>query len=38
MMYVLPEMDKNFQKYLALNTPKIRFFKIMAGRKEAGSN
>ena len=36
--YVLPEMDKNFQRYLASNTPKIGFFKIMAGRKEAGSN
>ena len=38
MIYVLPEMDKNFQRYLASNTPKIGFFKIMAGRKEAGSN
>ena len=38
MIYVLPEMDKNFQRYLALNTSKIGFFKIMAGRKEAGSN
>ena len=38
MIYVLPEMDKNVQRYLASNTPKIGFFKIMAGRKEAGSN
>ena len=38
MIYVLAEMDKNFQRYLASNTPKISFFKIMAGRKEAGSN
>ena len=38
MIYVLPEMDKNFQRYLASNTPKIVFFKIMAERKEAGSN
>ena len=38
MIYVLPEMDKNVQIYLASNTPKIGFFKIMAGRKEAGSN
>ena len=37
MIYVLPEMDKNFQRYLASNTP-IGFFLIMAGRKEAGSN
>ena len=37
-IYVLPEMDKNFQRYLASNTPKIGFFKTMAGRKEAGSN
>ena len=35
MIYVLLEMDKNFQRYLASNTPKIGFFKIMAGRKEA---
>ena len=38
MIYVLPEMDKNFQRYLASNMPKIVFFLIMAGRKEAGSN
>ena len=31
-------MDMNFQRYLASNTPKIRVFKIMAGRKEDGSN
>ena len=37
-IYVLLEMDKNFQRYLASNTPKIRVFKIMAGRKEDGSN
>ena len=37
MIYVLLEMDKKFQRYLASNTPKIGFFKIMAGRKEAGS-
>ena len=38
MIYVLPELDKRFQRYLASNTPKIGVFKIMAGRKEAGSN
>ena len=38
MIYVLPEMDKNVQRYLASNKPKIGFFEIMAGRKEAGSN
>ena len=38
MIYVLPEMNKNFQRYLASNKPKIGFFKIMAGRIEAGSN
>ena len=26
MIYVLPEMDKNFQRYLASNTPKTGFF------------
>ena len=36
MIYVLPEMDKNLQRYLASNTPKIGFFN--SGRKEAGSN
>ena len=26
MIYVLPEIDKNFQRYLASNTPKIGVF------------
>ena len=38
MIYVLPEMDKNFQRYLASSPLRIGVFKIVAGRKEAGSN
>ena len=30
MIYVLPEMDKNFERYLASNTPKIGFLWVAA--------
>ena len=36
MIYVLPEMDKNFQRYLASNTPKIGFLKSWPGEKRLG--
>ena len=32
MIYVLPEIDKNFQRYLASNTPKLGFLKSWLGR------
>ena len=38
LVYLGLYLIKNFQRYLASNMPKIGFFKIKAGRKEAGSN
>ena len=38
MIYVLPEMNKNFQRYLASNTPKINLVPrlFLRGRKDPG--